>query len=115
MLPGSAVWMTERIFGLSIPMPKAMVATMTSSFPARNASCTRRAALRIEAGMIRRGAEIAGEQRGHALRLLAAGRIDDGRPTRGIGQQLAAPDRGAATGSISTTSMAIFDRGGSHG
>ena len=39
-LPGNAVWITMRMSGLSMPMPKAIVATMTSIREARNSACT---------------------------------------------------------------------------
>src|SRR5436190_206481 len=41
MLPGSAACTTVRTSGLSMPMPNAIVATIASSSPARNAACTR--------------------------------------------------------------------------
>ena len=40
-MPGRATWMTVRTSALSTPMPKATVATTTSSLPERKARWTR--------------------------------------------------------------------------
>ena len=41
MLPGSSAWATNRMSALSTPMPKALVATITSTRPARKSSWAR--------------------------------------------------------------------------
>jgi hypothetical protein len=42
MEAGGSAWMTKRMYGLSTPMPKAMVATITAASASRN--CSSRAA-----------------------------------------------------------------------
>ena len=75
---GRSRWMTKRMSGLSIPMPNATVATTTSMAPAWNASWTLRAHLRLEAGVVRRGADaVVAQELGGVLDGLARQRVDD--------------------------------------
>ncbi len=46
--------MTVRTFGLSMPIPNATVATMTSVFPPIKSSCTSATVIGIKTRMVRR-------------------------------------------------------------
>ena len=89
MLPGNAVWMTDRIFGFVDPHAERDGRDDHFELAVEESVLHAPPPFGIEARVIRRGGKVLREQRRHALGLLAAGRIDDRRTMLGIGQQLA--------------------------
>ncbi len=76
-------WTTKRTSGRSMPMPKAMVATITTGSPERNRISDVALQLRIQAGMERQRREAFFAQlRRHPLGLGAAAAIDDAAGAR---------------------------------
>ncbi len=78
MLFGRSRWATKRTSGLSMPMPKAIVATITMPSSLRKRSWLRGAQACVEAGVIgQRGMPAPGQRRGGVLDLVARQAIDD--------------------------------------
>ena len=78
---------TERTSALSTPMPKALVATITSASPAHEAALGRGALLRLHAGVV--GERAAGRRRAATApprRCRAGAAVDDRRAVRRVGQ-----------------------------
>ena len=80
--------MTVRTSGLSIPIPNAIVATMTSARPSRNRACTSSRSRARHPRVVGHRAQVALQLSRERRRLLPRRRVDDGGAPRLVGEDL---------------------------